>query len=156
MTDEFKHLNKDDLFLLMESYRNMIQMHSTLVEQQKQIIDLQHDVIKKQDSISLKQAQTCGQLENVASKIEGTTSNLTKINDSLSSGLTEVRSNLDNSQLELTKQHSGINTRLYIAMGTMATIVIGLITLSIGLMDKYHILHEIHEVVKEILQYMHP
>ena len=156
MPDEFKHLNKDDLFLLMESYRNMIQMHSTLVEQQKQIMDLQHDIIKKQDSISMKQTQSCGQLEKVVDRIEESASNLGKINESVTTGLTDVNTNIGNNKLEFTKQHSGINTKIYVSMGAMATIVISLVALSIGLLDKYDLLQEIYEMVKDLTTYFNP
>jgi uncharacterized coiled-coil protein SlyX len=144
MPDEFKHLSKDDLFLLMESYRNMIQLHSTLVEQQKSIMELQHTLIAKQDNISMKQVKTCDQLALIASKLDDCSNNLIKTNDNIqlacnnidkniNGGIETVKDKMNGNQVEITKQHSGITNRVYIAMGLMGTIVIALIGLSVQL-----------------------
>lgn len=163
MPDELKHLNKEDLFLLMESYRNMITMHSTLVEQQKQIIDLQNNIIKKQDGISIKQTQSCDQLKIITEKLGQCAENLTKTNDtvntscnnldkSFTSSIDKLKTSVGDSKLELTKQHSGISTKVYVAMGLMGTIIIALVALATGLVDKYAMLQEVHDVVIHLKQ----
>jgi len=162
MAQDLQSLNKDDLYLLMESYRNMIQMHSTLVEQQKQIIDLQNHILAKQDAIASKQTQSCDQLKGVAEKLEACAANLLKTNDTITStsmsldktmsnGLDLVKDKIGGGQLELTKQHSGINVRLYVAMGGMATIIIGLIGLLMALSGKFDLITEIHKAIHVLL-----
>lgn len=163
MPDEFKYLNKEDLFLLMESYRNMIQMHTTLAEQQKSIIDLQNKIISKEDEIYSKQGKTIDHLEKVSKSLEDCSNKLIRTNDTihdscsslertLSSNINSVGNRVGDNHLESTKQHSGINSRLYISMGAMAAIIISLVSLAIGLVEKYDILVSIQHTVAAILQ----
>lgn len=167
MPDELKHLNKEDLFLLMESYRNMITMNSTLVEQQKQIIGLQNNIIKKQDEISIKQTQSCDQLKVITEKLGQCADNLSKTNEnvqtscsnldkSISTNLSSIKDKVGESKLDLTKQHSGINTRIYVAMGAMATIIIALVALSTGLIDRFELLKDIHSILQTIAEHVIP
>jgi predicted PurR-regulated permease PerM len=171
MPDELKHLNKEDLFLLMESYRNMITMHSTVVEQQKQIIDLQNNIISKQDNISTQQSHSKEQVKMITDKMSNWTSKLAESQKELQSAHVEMEKTLTNSinkvqeklgdeKLDLTKQHSGINTRIYVSMGAMATIIIGLIALAMGLIDRYDMINDmaqtIHEIGDFIRNHTHP
>jgi hypothetical protein len=167
MVDNAKHLNKEDLYLLMESYRNMIQMHSTLVDQQKRIIHLQNNIMEKQNGISENQIKTCNQLDGITDKLEDCSVNLAKTNEnitgactdldkSLTSNVGNIHEKLGNNQLEITKQHSGINNRIYVAMGIMATIVIGVTTLAIGLLDERDLIQEISQVMQQVLIYLEP
>jgi predicted PurR-regulated permease PerM len=162
MPDELKHLNKEDLFLLMESYRNMITMHSTVVEQQKQIIDLQNNIISKQDNISTTQSHTKEQMKVITDKMNSWTSKLADsqkelqaahidMEKALTQSIDKVKEKLGDEKLDLTKQHSGINTRIYVSMGAMATIIIGLIALAMGLVDRYDMMQDMSEAIQEIL-----
>jgi uncharacterized coiled-coil protein SlyX len=165
MPDEFNHLSKEDLYLLMESYRNMIQMHSTLAEQHKTIIDLQNEIISKQEKISLKQVSSSDQLTRVTDKLEECSANLIKTNEnvqassskidkSISTEIGYVRDKMGRHQVDLTKQNASVINRIYISIGLMATIIIGLIGIMIGLLDKYNLLSEVHELVHRIAEYL--
>ena len=165
MPDELKHLNKEDLFLLMESYRNMITMHSTLVEQQKQIINLQNNMIKKQDEISLKQTKSCDQLSRITEKLGDCAENLSKTNDnvqtsctaldkSIGASLDGVKDRISETKLEATKQHSGINLRIYVAMGAMATIIITILAMGGTLIEKFSLIHNMHDMLKVAIDFI--
>lgn len=165
MPDELRHLNKEDLFLLMESYRNMITMHSTLAEQQKQIIDLQNNIISKQDVISFQQTKEYDQISNIVEKINICSTNISEtsntiqsfyssIDKALISNTVSVKERIGVNQIDNAKQHSGLTNRLYISMGVMASIVIALIGLVMGLSEKYDMLKEVHEVVNQISNYL--
>jgi cysteinyl-tRNA synthetase len=165
MPDESKHLNKEDLFLLMESYRNMITMHSTLVEQQKQIINLQNNMIKKQDEISIKQNKSCDQLSRITEKLGECTDNLTKTNDniqshclSLDKSMTSlfdgIKDRISETKLEATKQHSGINLRIYVAMGAMATIIITILAMGGTLIEKFTLIHSMHDMLRNVVDFI--
>lgn len=150
MSDETKHLSKDDLFLLMESYRNMTTMHSTLVEQQKQLMVYQSNMIQKQDEISSQQNAICNKLTRVAEKLEDCIHILSKTKDDVSTKCTDIDDDLQKVAKELTEQHSGLNGKIYTSMGLMATIIIGLITMIYNLIDKYHLLNDMHITLTQI------
>lgn len=150
MPEETKHLSKEDLFLLMESYRNMTTMHSTLVEQQKQLMAYQSNMIQKQDDISSQQNAICNKLTRVTEKLEECIKILVKNNEAVSSKCNDIESNVNAVAKELSGQHAGLNSKIYTSMGLMATIVIGLITMIYNLIDKYHVLNDMHITVTQI------
>jgi hypothetical protein len=150
MPDELKHLNKDDLFLLMESYRNMITLHATLVEQQKQLMVSQSNMIQKQDEIASQQTAICNKLGRVAEKLEECITTLSKTKDDVASQCGSIDNHLDTMSKDLTSQHTGLNGKIYTSMGLMATIVIGLITMIYNLIDKYHLLSDMHITLTQI------
>lgn len=164
MPTELHHLNKDDLFLLMESYRNMIQMHATLLEQQKQIIELQNSIVSKEDDISSNQRETINKTNEILDKLNVYSLNLKDMNKNLLSSSSDIEKSilakLDNmkdkigtNQTDVTKQHTNINTRIYVAMAGSATIIIALIGLLVTFSDKLSLLKEIHIMLKAISDY---
>lgn len=166
MADEFNHLNKEDLYLLMESYRNMIQMHSTVSEQQRQIIDLQNNILSKQETISLYQSKSCDHLDRITQKLEICSVNLSKTNDVITSscssldktfdnGLGDIKDKLVSNQIESTSHYSKLTTKSYVTMGAMITVVISLIGLVVGLLDKYQMLKEVHTAIFKLLAHFH-
>jgi len=56
-------LSRDDLFLLLESYRNTIELNSTLAEKQNQLIDLNKHLMSKS-------MELCTKIEKVAEKLD--------------------------------------------------------------------------------------
>jgi hypothetical protein len=52
-------LTKDDLVLLMESYRNMITMHQTILDQSEKTIEKMGLIADKQDALYAKQNNVC-------------------------------------------------------------------------------------------------
>lgn len=132
-----KSLSRDDLMLLMESYRNTIQMHTTIVEQQKRIVESQQTMTSKQDEILLKQKLLCDRLDNTASTMERFVNKVEKVDDKV-----------DTFQLDMTKQISGVRTRLYIAMGGTVSIILALLVL---LNTSYNRLIPLLEDIKTLL-----
>lgn len=160
--DVLNYLNKDDLFLLMESYRNMIEMHSTLAEQQKQIIELQNKIMTKQEGITLSQTRSHDHFDRIAEKLNECISTLKKTNETIAASCSSLENKVSNEvgvvndkvgnyELESTKQHSSISTKIYVAMGGMATIIIGLITLVITILGKFNSIDEINKILNQIL-----
>ena len=150
MPDELKHLNKDDLFLLMESYRNMITLHATLVEQQKQLMVSQTNMISKQDEISSQQNNICNKLARVAEKLEECISTLSKTKDDVGTQCGAIDRDLTSMSKDLTKQHNSLGVKVYTSMGLMATIVVSLITMIYTLLDKYELLDKMNTTLTQI------
>jgi predicted PurR-regulated permease PerM len=150
MPDDLKHLNKDDLFLLMESYRNMITLHTTLVEQQKQLMVSQSNMIAKQDDIASQQNTICNKLGRVTEKLEECIVALSKTKDDVAGQCNSIDHNLDIMSKDLTTQHNGLSTKVYTSMGLMATIVISLITVIYSLADKYTLLEKMNGTLTQI------
>jgi len=116
------NLTKDDLVLLMESYRNMITMHQTILDQSAKTIEKLDNIISKQDTISTKQGNFCNTL-----------SNITKQLDDVIGEEKESSSKIDNHHEKSIDIHNRILTKIHLGWIGMGTIIIGLIGLIITL-----------------------
>jgi len=139
-----KSLSREDLTLLMESYRNTIELHTTLLEQQKQVLDFQHTIIEKQDFMLGKQSKVYDQLSTVvkslgtcATNIEESNKNMTKtlssIKDDVEDEVAKVGTKIEGTRVENVTQHSAITNKIYVGMVGSGMIIITLIGLLIKL-----------------------
>lgn len=117
-------MTKDDLFLLMESYKNMITMHQTILDQTSKTITKLDNIANKQDNLFSKQGQICNTLKTVANRIDDYADNLSFILNKLNAH--------ENKTIE---QHSKVVNKIHLGWIGMGTIIMGLIGLVISLMQ---------------------
>jgi predicted PurR-regulated permease PerM len=129
MQDTNNSLSREDLFLLLESYKNTIELNTTLVEKQNQIIIQNTEVIEQQKKI----------FESISKMIEKIGQN---INDS-SIRQNEIITKINENKLNITNEHSSIKNLIYVALIGMGTIVISLTSLYITTFDKFKIIIDI-------------
>lgn len=139
-----KSLSREDLTLLMESYRNTIELHTTLLEQQKQVLQFQHTIIEKQDSILGKQSKVCDKLTDVTKHLETCASNIAESNKSITATYLSIKKDVEDevekvgdkiegTRVENVTQHSAITNKIYVGMVGSGMIIITLIGLLIKL-----------------------
>jgi hypothetical protein len=139
-----KSLSREDLALLMDSYRNTIELHTTLLEQQKQVLQFQHTIIEKQDSILGKQSKVYDQLSILAKSLGSCASNIEESNKSMTKTLSSIKDDvekevekvgtkIEGTRIENITQHSAITNKIYVGMVGSAMIIITLIGLLIKL-----------------------
>jgi len=130
-------LSRDDLFLLMQSYKNTIEMNSTLLHQQETLIDQQSALLNNSKEIVKK-------LEELTKDVIGHKDDITKSN-------TEVTKSVSNQRVESGKEHSNVNVKLYGIIGTLlfllGSVIIAIYTRSKGNTVIIEILGKIAEAV---------
>jgi len=109
-------LTRDDLVLLMESYRNMITMHQTILDQTTKTIDKLTDITTKQDNIISKQGMVCNSLNNIHEKIDGA-----------NGGLKEVAGKIDNHETQRIESDSKLTAKIHLGWIGMGTIIVALL-----------------------------
>lgn len=133
-------LTKDDLVLLMESYRNMITMHQTILDQTNKTIDKLDVISTKQDSLFSKQGSLCSSLNDITEKVVDSSTNIktnsTKVDD-LKSGLIEK---LNSHEIRSTEDHGKLTNKIYIGWVGMISIIIALIGLGLTLIHNMPII----------------
>ena len=110
-------LSRDDLFLLMESYRNTIELNTTLLEQQKQIIEGNKKILDSNTEI-------CERIEAVADKLDACTIELSKTHQQWNE--TRLQYNATNTQ-----EHLKLKNHLNVVVVAMGTLCVGIIGASI-------------------------
>ena len=117
-----ENLTRDDLVLLMDSYRNHFAMNQTLLGQLSKIIDNQTSITQKQDTIISKQSNVCDRLSECADK-------LASANDKIDGMKEDIVEKIYESSLENTKEHGSVKNKIYVGMVGSALIIIALIGL---------------------------
>lgn len=118
---------KEDVYMLLDTYKNQIESNKTLMEQQGKLLD-QHNMLLS------KQAEIVVSLNEVLTKL-GT------CHDGLKDKLTEYRT-------ESLKEHNGIRHRIYVAYAGMTTIILSLIGLLYTEYTKADTLHAATHTLK--------
>ena len=117
-----ERLDKDDLYLLLDSYKNSVEMNTIISQQLTNILD----VIQQKDSISTDYLNAIIKLAD-------------KITDKLDAHNTDSIKNMGIIVNSIGKLSNKINL-LYVAFGS---IVISLIVLIISIINKYDLIHSI-------------
>jgi len=129
MAENDNKLSRDDLFLLLESYKNTIQLNTTLCEQQKQILNKQNLVC---DSIT-KILNEIKYLVKINTEIDYkgnqklVVDGIGNVKDKVDDVNNTVKLEFSTHKMDVIKDHSGITIKLYIAFGGMISIIITLI-----------------------------
>lgn len=108
-------LTRDDLVLLMESYRNMITMHQAILEQTGKTIDKLDIIATKQDTLFSKQGNICTSIGD--------------INKNMIEHDKEMVKNLDAHDKATIKDNGKLANKIHLGWIGMGTIILGLIGL---------------------------
>lgn len=162
--DNETNLKFTDFKLIMDNYQNMIQLNTILLEQQKQLMGLQNQIVSRQDIISTKQSKLCDKTDTVIDKLDVCVDSLLTTNDtiqtsyrtldtSITAKLNQNKDKVDEFHLDVTKQHSKISNKIYVGMGAMGTIIIGLIGLLMTVYNENDIIYKTKEMIEQLLVY---
>ena len=122
-------LNKEDLYLLLESYENQINSNRTLMEQQSKLLEQHNQILDKQKEIC----------ENVSTVIENMSTHATNI----SKEKQELDKVILNNKNKCTNDHSSIVSKIHLLYVGIGAIVITLLGLLYNTYDKFEILKDI-------------
>ncbi len=125
---EQDQIKANDLYIFMESYKNNIQLNTTLLEQQKQLMVMNDQAIDKQKEL-------CTTLDSFITNI---TTCSQKILDNNIEIIKKVEDRTNEIKNQLILEHEKLNNKLYIAFIGMIGIVISVISLAISFADKFN------------------
>ena len=122
-------LSRDDLFLLMEAYRNNIELSTTLLQQQNQIIEQLQKTTNHQEKI-------CASIDGVASKLDTSAEQMQKTYQEIIIEKTKC-------QAQVSKEHSTIMQRVNLVYVGLGTLVIPLVAFLVEAFHKLEIINKI-------------
>lgn len=125
MSDE--KLTRDDLVLLMESYRNMITMHQTILDQISRTMSKTEDITKASDAHLQKQIEICSSLKVISNDVKD-----------ISSKLSINSNDIEEFEKKAIEQHGKVINKIHIGWIGMGTIVVALIGIVISLLKFLH------------------
>jgi hypothetical protein len=123
------NLTVKDLMILMEAYRNNIELSTSLLEQQKQILVQQDDILNKQ--------------KEIITSISNVSTSLLQLPTQFLSLENKFRENSSSTQLEMTKNYSSMRNLLYVVFIGSGSIIITLITIIVEMSSKMSVIEAI-------------
>lgn len=140
-------VDKDDIFLLLESYKNNIELTSTLLEQQKQLLNQQSEVIKKQNTL-------CDTMNKLLDKFDMCYTNANNIQTKLLESQGEIKKDVSSCKTDIKTDISGVKTTILTDHNKLALLIYGmgggLITLIISLIGFMYIWSDRFSLMKDI------
>lgn len=124
--DAAQGLGRDDLYLLLESYRNSIELNTTLLERQELINTGQQEILAQVVAICETQAQMLERLKGLPADLHAAIDELCQATATKSERLGDQ---LQAHALETYRDHQGHRLRMYGAFVGMVAIILGLIGL---------------------------
>jgi hypothetical protein len=127
-TDRDIGLDRDDLFLLLESYRNTIELNTTLLERQ--------EVLNRGlEKILAEIIKICGNQADIAADIAKLPGDIRASIETLCSSTVkkceEVGKTIDNHRAAEVKEHAGLTLRIYAAFSVLGALAVALVGLLI-------------------------
>ena len=133
-------LSRDDLFLLMESYRNTIELNTTLLEQQKLIVDTNKHIIDLNVKI-------CEEIAGVIKKLDVCAVELNKTHQQWNES--RIKYNAQNSEEHI--KLKGYLNILAVATGTLCISAVGaLVKVAFMFSDWSDSIHLLEPIAKAV------
>lgn len=151
-----ENLTKDDLILLMDSYKNMISMHQTILEQTARVIESLTGISLKQESILGIQGNVCNNLSEIVRKLDDCIKRLKDSNekidlvretvgDNVKSLSDSIKEKINNHNVKSIEDHGKIKDKIHLGWIGMSSIIISIIGLIVAMVYGYvHLLHLPH------------
>jgi hypothetical protein len=128
-------VNRDDLLLMMESYKNQIELNTTLLTRQEVIITKQEEIIGKLAEILDLQSKVLADVGAVPDSLEKLIHGFCEATGETCKGInTALDQSLSAARQAQIREHNGINNRIYLGWVGMGTIVIALIGVLVKLL----------------------
>lgn len=121
--------SRDDLFLLLEAYRNQVETNQTLMEQQSRLIEQHSLILDKQQTV-------CNNVNEVISKIG-------RLSEREAEKHAHLGDKINTSQLNCVKDHGSLKTRMAILYIGVGAIVLALVNLAYSAYEKLDIIKAI-------------
>jgi hypothetical protein len=126
--DHAPGINRDDLSLLMESYRNTIELTTTLLQRQDKLNIALEEVARQLTVLASSQTDVNAGI----GRLPGVFDEMINVLCVGVAGRIEVLSKtIDGNRKEETAEHNAHTLRLYVAYGVLCTIILALIGLGI-------------------------
>ena len=149
----------NDFNILMNSYKNMIEVNTVVFEQLKKIIEIQQNILQKNDQTAEKQKLTLDAMNQLLTTLNNMTQAYKDLNNKLdehSETMADESKSFSNKfqnyELNLVRSDSRVVNKIHIAWGLMGTIVIGLVSLVASVLARNADVEQLIKMVNVLLK----
>jgi hypothetical protein len=136
-------LNRADLYLLLDSYKNSVEISTVISEQLRQIAELQTKFSDEEKDLLQKQKEIYDCLLKIVDLLKTYSNEIKESNDKVSLTITGYEKNLATFQVEQKGWFDKVISRIYLIYIGIGSVVISLCGIIYLLLNKIEILSEI-------------
>jgi len=136
-------IQKTDLYLLLDSYKNSVEISTVIMEQLRQIADLQNKFNDGGRDSLTKQQDVFRCLENIVSLLKKYSDDIESSNTRVHSKITDFEKNLSIFEATQEGRFGKVGSKInlvYVGLGSLVVSLLGIIYL---LIEKLHLIAEI-------------
>jgi predicted PurR-regulated permease PerM len=136
-------IQKADLYLLLDSYKNSVELSTIIMEQLRQITDLQSKFNETGTGSIQKQKEIYNSLEKIANLLESYSNNIKNSNDKVYDKIIEFEKSLSTFQVEQKGLFGKVGSRINLVYVGLGTLIVSLISIIYLLIEKLHLISDI-------------
>lgn len=129
-------INKEDLFLLLEAYENMIKLNTTLLDQQSKLLEQHNQILDKQNQVGV-------DINKVLEEIAAHTKEVGGLHKEISKSVTGITLKQTDCRANCGQDFSKIATKVYVGWVGMGVIITSLLALLINSWSKLDLIKAI-------------
>ncbi len=136
-------MSRDDLYLLMQSYENTVQLNTTLLNQHQKLLDDSNALLKKHSETSANLNALTDKLERISETLSVVITKIAELSEHHEKNIYNIEEKIDIHRLETVTDHSQQKTRITVVGAAVGTVVITLLTIIGQLWTKYEVIDAI-------------
>jgi hypothetical protein len=136
-------LSRDDLFLLMQSYENTVQLNTTLLNQHKQLLEDSSNILKKHSEIIINLNSLTDKQQKISDTLSDIILKITDLSDHNQKQIDDIEKKIDEHRVESLNNHNQQKTKIMIVGAAIGTVVITLLGIVGQMWMKYDIISSI-------------
>lgn len=136
-------MSRDDLFLLMQSYENTVQLNTTLLNQHQKLLDDSKSLLEKHSDIIINLNSLADKQQKISEKNTTIINKITTLSEHHERNIENIDIKIDDHRVETLKDHNQLKTKIMVIGALIGTVGITLLTLIGQMWSKYEILEAI-------------
>jgi hypothetical protein len=136
-------MSRDDLFLLMQSYENTVQLNTTLLNQHQKLLDDSKSLLEKHSEIIINLNSLTDKQQKISETITTVIDKISVLSEHHERNIENIEEKIDEHRVETLKDHNQQKTKIMVIGATIGAIGITLLTLIVQIWSKYELLETI-------------
>ena len=129
-------MTKEDFYMLLDAYKNMIKLNTTLLDQQSRLLEQHNQILEKQNVVSQ-------DVNKVFEEIGTHTKDVGSLHKDISKSVTDIKLKQSDCRADCGQDFSKISNKVYIGWIGMGVIITSLLALLINSWSKLDLIKAI-------------
>ena len=140
---ELQAMSRDDLFLLMQSYENTVQLNTTLLNQHQKLLEDSKSLLEKHSEIIVNLNSLTDKQQRISETITTIVDKISILSEHHERNIENIEVKLDEHRVECLKDHNQQKTKIMVIGAAIGGVGVTLLGLVVQMWAKYEIIDAI-------------